>query len=144
MIRFKATLLKIVGRIKMKSGYWTAVGAILIPSAMVWILEAPDNWSPLLVWIPALILALCGFLYLHKGWMDIIAEGRQREKEMKAVEKREKQRRRESRATLLVLSYISRRHPMSMPRVDRILKRWAEEEKMSEELKGDTEEDENE
>jgi len=128
----------------MKSGYWTAVGAILIPSAMVWALEAPDDWSPFLVWIPTLILALIGLIYLHKGWGEVVAEGTQRKKEMEATEKQERQRRRESRAILLVLSYISMRHPVSMPRVDRILKRWAEEEKMTEELRGDTAEDEEE
>jgi len=128
----------------MKSGYWTVIGAMLIPLAMIWALEAPDEWSPFLIWVPALILALIGLLHLHKGWVEVVAEGERRKKEMEAEEKWEKQRRRESRAILLVLSYISRKHPVSMPRVDRILKRWAEEEKMTEELIGDTTEYEDE
>ena len=125
----------------MKSGYWVAIGAIFIPSAMVWVLESPPEWSPLLVWLPAIIFTIIGISYLRKGWLDIVAEGELREKKKKEIERGEKQRRRESRAMLIVLCYISRRRPISVRMVDHILQRWAEEEKMTELLKGDIPDD---
>ena len=121
----------------MKSGYWVAIGAIFIPSAMVWVLEAPTDWHPLLVWVPAIIFTVLGIDYLRKGWLDIADEGKLRRKEKSEIDKKENQRRKESRAVLMVLCYISRRRPISVRMVDRILQRWAEEEEMTELLKGD-------
>ena len=105
----------------MKSSYWSAIGAIFIPTAMVWVLEAPREWHPFWIWMPVIIFTILGIVYLRKGWQDIVAEGEKREKEKEEMEKQEKRRRSESRAILLVLSYISRKRPVSMPRVDRIL-----------------------
>lgn len=134
-------LIKLRRWFRMKSSYWVAIGAISVPSAMVWVLESPPEWSPFLIWIPAIVLVFLGVIYLHKGWVDIEAEGELRRKEKESLQRREKQRRRESRAMLIVLTHISRRHPVNIRQVDRILERWAEEEQMTELLKGDAPED---
>lgn len=92
MTKFKTILLGIVGRIKKMATYWTAIGAMAIPLAVIILIEAPNGFSSFWSWI-ALCLIVLGIISILVGWKNTLAE--------------EKQRRREGIVSLYVLASIA-------------------------------------
>ena len=92
MSKFKTTLLRIIGRVKKIVTWWTTIGAMAIPLAIVLLLEAPNGFSSFWSWI-ALALMMFGAASIIFGWKNTLAE--------------EKQRRREGIVSLYVLSSIA-------------------------------------
>lgn len=76
----------------MKSAFWTVIGAMAIPLAVVLLLAVPNGFSSFWSWI-ALGLILFGVISILVGWAQTIAE--------------EKQRRREGIVSLYVLTSIA-------------------------------------
>ena len=78
------------------AAYWTAIGAMLIPLAVVLVVEIPNAFSFSSVWSwIALGLIAFGVASILIGWSKTLAE--------------ERQRRREGKTFLLVLASIAQK-----------------------------------
>lgn len=93
-----------------KATVLTAVGAMLIPLAMVWALEAPRDIPSFFIYPVALIVASVGIICILVGWNEIRTgelERREREEEAKIQRKRDEAKRDlEHQKYLLVLEEI--------------------------------------
>ena len=118
------TIKRLVGRLLVKAAYYTAIGTMLILIGVLLVVEVP-SWNQLAFW-----LIIAGLISFIAGWIYTIREERQKHAD---ADREEKQRQRESRAHLLVLSEIAKRQGVSMARVARRLERWANEEESDEE-----------
>ena len=85
----------------MRATYWTAIGAMLIPTGVVILIEAP-SFSSL-----AVFLTLVGVASFVAGWLYTIKEEHQMLKESEARTEREKARTKREKASLIVLVYMA-------------------------------------
>ena len=117
MIRIRTFLKGLLGGIKDmasdKAALFTTLGAMLIPSAMVWALEAPSTFPPFWIWTSALVVALLGLIFIIAGWSGIKNEEQRRNEAACREERRqqaEEQRRQdEHQEYLTTLKEIARR-----------------------------------
>jgi hypothetical protein len=123
----------IVGRILMKAAYWTAIGTMLIPIGVLLAVEVP-TLQELAFW-----LIIAGLVSFIAGWgYTIREEHRNAAKEKKAEQLRQiedKEREKEHQEYLLILSEIAKGLGVSSVRMNRKLRRLAEEEALKEEPK---------
>ncbi|OGN97858.1 MAG: hypothetical protein A2Z77_02260 [Chloroflexi bacterium RBG_13_51_36] len=107
MTNIVSLLKRLKGRVIM-SGFWTAIGAMLIPIGALILIEKP-TWSDF-----AFVLVVAGFVSFIAGWVYTIKEERrhdeiekQRQKEYELREEREKLKFRGEKATFLMLTYMA-------------------------------------
>ena len=90
----------------------TAVGAMLVPLAMVWALEAPQDLPSFFIYPASLIVAVVGIICILIGWNEIrlgeSARFEQLEADKKQREKEEERRREEHIEYLTSLRIIAK------------------------------------
>jgi len=110
MTNFKTILLRInVGRIKVNmSAFLTAIGAMAIPLAIVFVIEIPGaySFSSIWSWI-ALALFVFGALVIYRAWKITKEEEKQRQEE-------QKQRLRESVYLISIIAEIANKMGIDM------------------------------
>ncbi len=116
MNRIKATLLKKVGGIKENmSAFLTAVGAAAIPLAIIFVVEIPGAYSFTSIWgWIALALFTFGAVVIYKAW--------------KVTKEEEKNRLREAKTSLYVITSIAKKLDVDMDDLAENLKRYLDKD----------------
>ena len=103
------------------SAWATAIGAMLIPSAIVLLLEAPDDWSPERIWTASLMIGALGFVMIIIG----LAKGLSDDKRMRQREdKREKRAIARERRELVAEGRKEKEHVEYMAALSELGKRF--------------------
>lgn len=72
----------------MVAAWLTAFGAVLVPAAMVWALEAPRDLHPFVIWGVSLIVGVIGLILVLFGLARSVADDVENRKRRKEEEKR--------------------------------------------------------
>ena len=149
MCRIRAFLKWLAGRVKDmlsdKATVFLTLGTMLIPMAMVWVLESPVDLPQSIVRWSALAVALLGIVFIGKGWGYVRASERAKlvsdTRAGQQAEKNDRKRYREHYLYLLTQFEILKSLGGSPRIVSRKYRRWLEDELLKEEQKSGEESD---
>ena len=120
-----------------RAALWTALGVLCFSSAMIWVLETPERWSPDIRWLPALFVTAIGLIFIAIGWNYIkkSEDERRKEKEKEDIWKKKQDERREVEhveylATLRIIAKrLGANSVVTKHQVEREAERFKEERK---------------
>lgn len=144
--RLVASLKRLIGRLHQmfsdKAEFVTAIGAMLIPSDMMWVFWAYEqDIQPEYIWWPALIVFGAGIILICTGWVYVVKEGQASAGNAIIEQKRrvqEEQRRKEEHTRYLVtLQAIAKRLGVKPMGLKHEIERVKDTERLEEQLKKD-------